>query len=101
MQTSTRTISEKAVISVSGRFDFSAHREFRNACGAALRSNDVSEIEVDFGNVEYLDSSALGMLLMLKEQATAARKGVALSNCRGTVKRVLDIANFAKLFAIR
>lgn len=101
MQTDTHLISEKAVISVTGRFDFSANREFRSACGTALRSSDVSEIEVDLEKVDYLDSSALGMLLMLREQAGALRKSVALSNCHGAVKRVLDIANFARLFRIR
>jgi hypothetical protein len=28
-------------------------------------------------------------------------KTVSLCNCRGAVRQVLDIANFAKLFAIR
>jgi anti-anti-sigma regulatory factor len=41
------------------------------------------------------------MLLLLREKAQAANKTVALRNCRGTVKQVLDIANFGRLFAIR
>jgi anti-anti-sigma factor len=51
--------------------------------------------------VEYLDSSALGMLLILKERAGATNKRVAITNCRGAVKQVLDIANFGKLFPMK
>jgi anti-anti-sigma factor len=65
-----------------------------------LGSKDIRELEIDLGKVEYLDSSALGMLLLLRERAENSRKRVMLSNCRGTVKQVLDIANFGKLFRI-
>ena len=35
---------------------------------------------------------------MLRDKAKAAGKSIALTNCRGVVKQVLDIANFGKLF---
>jgi anti-anti-sigma factor len=91
----------RAAIRLAGRFDFNAHRTFREACEPALHLAGVREIEIDFSDVEYLDSSALGMLLMLKEKAQATSRVVALANCNGTVKQVLDIANFGKLFAMR
>ncbi len=100
MHTNTQIIADKAVISLQGRFDFSAHREFRSLCGPALESKEVRELEIDLGRVEYLDSSALGMLLLLRERADEARKRVRLSNCRGAVRQVLDTANFGKLFQI-
>jgi HptB-dependent secretion and biofilm anti anti-sigma factor len=90
----------KAVIRLSGRFDFTVHREFREAVNQAMVPPDVREVQVDLGNVAYLDSSALGMLLMLRDKARAANRAVTLSNCRGSVKQVLDIANFSKLFPI-
>jgi hypothetical protein len=40
------------------------------------------------------------MLLMLREKAEAVNKTVSLANCRGSVRQVLDIANFGKLFPI-
>ncbi|HZR04113.1 MAG TPA: STAS domain-containing protein [Burkholderiales bacterium] len=101
MLTKMQIEGSKARIELNGRFDFSAHRTFRESYTASLETRDVSELEVDLGGVDYLDSSALGMLLMLREKAQAANKTVTLSNCRGPVRQVLDIANFAKLFAIR
>ncbi|MFN0316279.1 MAG: STAS domain-containing protein [Burkholderiales bacterium] len=85
-------------IKLNGRFDFSAHRAFRDAYSSGIDAKEVREIDIDLGHVDYLDSSALGMLLMLREKAQAASKGIKLTNCKGSVKQVLDIANFSKLF---
>ncbi len=101
MQTQLKTHGNTAQIVLNGRFDFSAHRDFKQSYEAPLGATDVRELEIDLAGVEYLDSSALGMLLILKERAGAANKRVALTNCRGNVRQVLDIANFGKLFAIR
>jgi anti-anti-sigma factor len=57
-------------------------------------------VDVDLGEVAYLDSSALGMLLMLRDKAKSAGREVRLVNARGSVRQVLEIANFGKLFAI-
>ena len=56
--------------------------------------------EDDLGKREVIDSAALGMLLLARERAGEQGKTVALANCRGPVKAVLDIANFQRLFAI-
>ncbi len=101
MQTQVSVINERVRISLSGRFDFNAHRTFKSAYEDQIRSQEVSAIEIDLGNVDYLDSAALGMLLLLRDQASSAHKTVILSNCRGVVQQILDIANFKKLFTIQ
>jgi anti-anti-sigma factor len=88
-------------IVLTGQFDFSAHREFRQACDDLLAEPAVRDLLVDFQQVDYLDSSALGMLLLLKEKAAANGKSLALVNCRDTVRQVLEIACFGKIFTIR
>lgn len=90
----------QAVLVLGGRFDFKAHREFRDAVDALLGQAGGKPLQVDLGEVSYLDSSALGMLLMLRDKAKAANKDVALVGVKGSVRQVLDIANFSKLFAI-
>jgi anti-anti-sigma factor len=92
---------DRATLKLAGRFDFHTHREFRAAYAKFLEPGAVREIVIDFGDVDYLDSSALGMLLLLREKADTAGKSVVLAGLKGTVKQVLDIANFGKLFAIR
>lgn len=94
------TVAEgSAVIRLEGRFDFNAHRDFREAADTALAST-TNTIAVDFAAVDYVDSSALGMLLMLRDRARNAGCEVRLVSCHGAVRQVLDIANFGKLFSI-
>lgn len=92
---------KRGVIALVGQFDFNVHKDFRAASQELLENADVSLIEVDFEQVPYLDSSALGMLLLLKERAGAAGKELALVNCKDTVRQVLEIACFTKLFTLR
>ena len=82
-------------VHVQGRFDFNCHPGFRQACASFGR---VREYVVDLGTTEYLDSSALGMLLVLREEAGAEH--VRVVNCQPAVRRILEIANFQSLFTI-
>lgn len=98
MDVTVNTADGGTVLKLGGRFDFNAHREFRDAVDRLLQ--DKGDVSVDLGEVAYLDSSALGMLLMLRDKAKAAGREVQLTNTRGSVRQVLDIANFGKLFPI-
>jgi anti-anti-sigma factor len=90
----------QATVSLSGRFDFNVHRDFKEAYMAVLNDAGVQSINVNLAGVDYLDSSALGMLLMLRERVQTAGKQISLSNPNETVMKILDIANFKKLFTI-
>lgn len=97
---SKNQFSESAsVVTLHGRFTFDSHKDFRNAFSEHLTSKS-REITIDFSAVDYMDSAALGMLLLARERASDQGKTVTLINCRGTVKAVLDIANFQRLFSI-
>lgn len=100
MRASVHTDGAKAQIKLAGRFDFNTHRDFRNACDPLVADEGVREIMIDFEEVEYLDSSALGMLLMLRDKVSGTGKDIVLARVGGSVKQVLDIANFGKLFRI-
>ncbi|MES9969408.1 MAG: STAS domain-containing protein [Candidatus Thiodiazotropha sp.] len=91
---------EKSVtIVISGRFDFSTHQEFMQAYKAFPKGE--KSFVVDLTNAEYLDSSAMGMLLQLREHSAAGSNGVILKNGNEAVQDVLRIANFGKLFVIQ
>lgn len=90
----------QAVLFLGGRFDFNAHREFKEAYSGILADAAIRSLEVNLSAVDYLDSSALGMLLMLRERVQTAGKEIVLSKPNPTVVKILDIANFNKLFKI-
>ena len=100
MEVNVTKDGNRALVQLSGRFDFNTHREFRSAVEPLVIDVGVAAITIDFSAVEYLDSSALGMLLMLRDRMSGAKKVVTLAGVHGNVKQVLDIANFGKLFQI-
>ena len=100
MDINVQVSRDTARLNLSGRFDFTAHREFRRHAEELTKQAGVTQVEVDLGGVSYLDSSALGMLLLLKETAQRTNQSVALINCHGTVRQVLEVANFDKLFKL-
>lgn len=87
----------KAVtIKINGRFDFSLHNEFRKAYKDVSLSG--GEYAVDLSGTDYLDSSALGMLLLLKEHAESQGCTVKLAGFNDEIKEILTIASFDKIF---
>jgi anti-anti-sigma factor len=100
MQINIATKDGNVTIQLQGRFDFNTHRDFRACIEEALKNKLSRKILVDLGAVDYLDSSALGMLLILRDKAQEAGKTVELTNCRGSVAQILQIANFGDLFPI-
>jgi len=85
-------------IKISGRFDFGIHQEFRKATEQV--SSGVNTVVVNMGNVDYLDSSALGMLLVLRDKVGESKSAVQIKNAKPEVKKILEIANFDKLFTL-
>ena len=98
MDVSTSIQDGIAVISLKGRFDFSVTQAFRDAVENALANTAAKEIQIDLGGVGHLDSAALGVLLLSRDNAQDAGKTVSLAGVTGKVKQVLNLANFDKIF---
>ncbi|ARU57578.1 MAG: STAS domain-containing protein [Pseudomonadales bacterium] len=86
-------------IKIQGRFDFSSHQEFRDAYESS--DDNVKEYVIDMTEATYLDSSALGMLLLLRDFAGGDSAKVSITNCNHDVKKILTISNFEQLFDIK
>jgi anti-anti-sigma factor len=86
-------------ISIEGRFDFSSHSEFRKAY-EDLEARVGSYI-VDMSGASYLDSSALGMLLLLRDYAGGDNANICIADCNDDIKKILAISNFEQLFTIK
>ena len=98
MSISTSEDNGKLTIKIDGRFDFSIHQEFRAAYENA--GNAITEYEIDMRTTSYLDSSALGMLLLLRDYAGGDNSKVSITNTSPDVKKILTISNFEQLFSV-
>jgi len=101
MSTLTATKFEdknEVIIEVHGTFDHLMHRDFR----AAYRDEDADTAYVlDLHKTEYMDSAALGMLLLLREHAGGEKANICIKGCRKNILKTLTVAQFDQLFSIR
>ena len=88
----------KVNIVIRGRFDFNDHTEFRDSY-QNYKSN--AAYVLDMNDADYMDSSALGMLLLLREHAGGDSAKIDVVGCKPEIKKILAIANFQKLFDIK
>ncbi|MFJ7312502.1 STAS domain-containing protein [Pseudomonas sp. NPDC098747] len=89
---------KKLTISVKGRFDFGKHQEFRNSYERV--EPKPNSYELNLKETTYLDSSALGMLLLLRDHAGGDESNIRVVNSNSDVRKILAISNFDKLFDI-
>lgn len=101
MSIRVQIFDRSARITMSGRFDFQVHRDFKGTYMPLLDNAAVCEIEIEMSHVDYMDSSALGMLMLLKERTKVVNKSVSLLNVSGTVSQMLEVANFSKVFSFK
>lgn len=79
-------------------FDFSVHRDFHDAClGEVPRARSYM---IDLASVSSMDSSALGMLLLLREHAGGDRAEIRIINVDSALRGTLRVAGFDKLFKL-
>jgi len=82
-------------VEITGRLDHRSVTEFKQLFGKSPPL-----WIVDMSGVSYVDSSALGVLLLLREQVSNDPKRVHLRGLQGQPKAVLTIAKFDRLFTM-
>ncbi len=100
MTVSSRTSGDgkELIIAIEERFDFSLHQQFRDAYNR-VTTPDLTFI-LDLSQTEYMDSSALGMILLLKDHVQLCAGQLIISRPSDTVRKILEIAQFQRLMTI-
>lgn len=91
-------MGSEVTIAISGRFDFNILQEFRDAYSE--HQNSDANFTVDLSQTEYIDSSALGMLLNMKNHLGCEDRQIAIKNCQPNLMKIFSIAHFDKKFKI-
>lgn len=85
-------------ITIQGRFDFSALQQFRNTYEKVTPKP--KSYVIDLKESDYLDSSALGMLLALRDHAGGDEADIRILNSNPDVKKILVITKLDELFKV-
>lgn len=92
----TKNQNDLVILVLPCSFDVSQYEEFKAICEANKTTDN--RFELDFSQTQYMDSSALGMLLLLREQVKGDKNRVLLKNVSGTALKILEISQFHLLF---
>lgn len=87
------------LINISGRFDYETSQAFRDAY-RHLPDREGVKYRIDLSDASYMDSSALGMLLLLREHAKSHGGAVIIERPGEQIDKILKVANFEQLFTI-
>ncbi len=86
-------------ITLNNRFVFTDHTHFHQVYNKKPQKTNYI---IDFKRVSYMDSAALGMLLVLHEHNGGENKThIRLTNCNPQIKKIFDVANFGQIFTIQ
>jgi len=93
-------LDDIATINLSGYFSFKDQEVFESKCELFLENSTTKKLIINFASVQYIDSSALGMLLLLRNQVELNKKTLCLANPSEVVRNIFEIACFNKIFTI-
>ncbi len=74
------------VIDISGEFKFGCNVNFRKAMQEITPT--MKNIIVNLKNTEYMDSSSLGMLLILRDHILKNKQDLQIVGAQGLVKKI-------------
>jgi len=91
--------SDESHATLRGQLVFGEHMKFRQMARQLVASG-APRVAIDVAGIDFIDSAGLGMLLLLRQEASSRNQTVVLRNSQGQVKRMFEVSRFDKLFAI-
>ncbi len=88
----------QTIVHLDGRFDFGARKSFKEAVDQAADAQ--KSVVLDLEKVTFVDSSALGLLVICHQNLKNKKVPFYLLNPQTYVKQVLDLANIGKMIPI-
>ena len=99
MSVSVNIEGNQVTLHLTGHFDFTRYYDFRQAY-KYIEKPSSRQFIVDLKDVDWIDSSAMGMLLLLREHIKSDVNNLFIRNAPQIVKDILLTSRFDKLMAI-
>ncbi len=100
LEISSEITDEKAIIRIEGEVDVSNASELRDALDTAL-ADGVKEVEADFAEVAYIDSTGIGVLVGAAHRAQESGSVLVVANPQKNVERVFTLLGVDKDLNVR
>jgi anti-anti-sigma factor len=90
--------ADQCKLLIDGRFTFDSYREFLSA--VQHRSKECSHLTIDLTRTDYIDSSALGLLIQMRERVSHPERNLLRVRKGSVADEVLTVTSFNKMFQI-
>jgi anti-anti-sigma factor len=87
------------VVRIEGRFEFGTRQEYKRLIGQIVQEGH-RRLVVDLEGVTFLDSSALGLLLLTHQNFKLKKGTVSLVKPTGYVRQVIELANLPRVIPV-
>jgi anti-anti-sigma factor len=87
--------NETVTLKLEGNFTYTQRRPFQEALKAVAIQN-VEHIIIDLSQVAFLDSAALGLLMITHRQLQGEKRKLSLAYPQLTVRQIIELANLHK-----
>lgn len=99
MQCRISSFEELVLVRLKGRCTFSSLPQFEEVL-EEVNHRQPSRFEIELSELEYIDSSGVGMLLMLQEACERRQSHLVLCNPSAQVITVMRLTKLDQLFTI-
>ncbi|MEZ5691502.1 MAG: STAS domain-containing protein [Rickettsiales bacterium] len=99
MEYSSNINDSMACVKISGQFTFADTQKFKNILDT-INNNKINSIKLDISDTTFIDSSSMGMLLLLRDECESRKVSLNLSQPQGQVEKIFRISKFYDLFSI-
>ncbi len=97
MNYKTVNLADGIEVQISGSFTFRDHDTFFEVV-SMIKTGYNKKMVFDFSECDFLDSAALGMLVIAHDEASAKDVAISIKGAKGKVKDVLYAARFDTLY---
>lgn len=99
MKISKEVHDKKVTLKLEGNFTYTQRRPFQEVL-KTIGTDQVEEVVIDLSQVGFLDSAALGLLMISHRQLQADRRTLILAYPQPTVRQIIELANLHKTIPI-
>jgi len=99
MELAVTTVGPVTILTINGRLDSNSSKELEDQV-MGLVTGGVSKLLMDFGGVDYINSSGLRVLLMAFQHLKKSGGKLHLCNIKDYMNEVFEISGYTEIFPI-
>ena len=95
-----KRVDDHVQVQLIGEIDINTSDVFKSKMHSIVEENNC-DVALDFGELTYIDSTGLGVLVGVLKKAKARQQSIYVYNLKKTIKKLFLITGLDKVFIIK